>query len=54
MSNTDGERLATVTYLPGVRPAEDLASSSPSVLHVGEPDPVGLASPGERAGCRTG
>jgi regulatory protein len=31
MTNTDGERLATVTYLPGFRPASDLASGSPSV-----------------------
>ena len=50
MSNTDGERLATVTYLPGVRPAEDLASSSPSVpVLVGEPAPVGLATSAEPA-----
>jgi SOS response regulatory protein OraA/RecX len=36
MTNTDGERLATVTYLPGVRPAGDHVSSSPSVP---EPEP---------------
>ena len=43
MSNTDGERLATVTYLPGVRPASDLVSGSPAVLD-GEP----ASEPGER------
>ena len=52
MTNTDGERLATVTYLPGVRPADDVASSSltvpvpvgePASVPFGEPTPIGLA-----------
>lgn len=46
MTNTDGERLATVTYLPGVRPVDDVASSSLAVpVSSGEPAPVPLGGP---------